>query len=345
MKLRHTLVALLYVIHAGFFVARVDAQEVVLKVHHLLPPVATGHAKLIAPWCERLAKDSGGRLKCQIYPAMQLGGTSAQLFDQVKDGVADVTWGVTGYTPGRFPKVEVFELPFIITNAIASSQAIFEFVQRYDQDEFRDVHPLAFHQHGPAVFHMRDIPVNTLADLKGRKVRAPTRFTNKLLADLGATPVGILAPQVPEALSKGVVDGVLFPWEVVPAFKIDELTRYHSETDPKYNQLYSSVFFFAMNRRKYDALPVELRKVLDANSGMELTTRFARAFLDGDVAGRDAAIKAGGRFNTIPATELEKWRTLAQPVVDGWVKDVTDKGHDGKKLLEAARALIAKYTK
>lgn len=344
-RLRCTAVALACVAHAGFFAARADAQEVTLKVHHLVAPAATAHARVIAPWCDKLAKESAGRLKCQIYPAMQLGGTPPQLYDQAKDGVADIVWTVTGYNANRFPVIEAFELPFMLTNAEAGSRALWDFVQQYNKAEFNDVHPLAFHVHGPGVFHMREKPIKTLADLKGQKVRAPTRVTNELLAVLGATPVGIPLPGVPEALSKGVINGTVIPWEIVPSVKVEELTKYHSETDPKYNQLYSSVFVFAMNKARYNGLPRDLKTVLDANSGPSLSAWFGKMFVESDVTGRETTVKAGGQFNTIPVAELEKWRTLAQPVVDGWVRRVADKGHDGRNLLEAARALIAKYTK
>ncbi|MFN7277750.1 MAG: C4-dicarboxylate ABC transporter, partial [Betaproteobacteria bacterium] len=99
------------------------AQEVTLKVHHFLPPPSTGHQKVVLPWCERIEKASAGRMKCQVFPAMQMGGTPARLYDQAKDGVADVVWTVTGYTAGRFPKTEVFEQPFIMTDAEATARA------------------------------------------------------------------------------------------------------------------------------------------------------------------------------------------------------------------------------
>jgi len=134
---------------------------------------------------------------------MQLGGTPAQLVDQVKDGVADVIWTLSGYTAGRFPMMEVFELPFMMQSPEATSKALWDYVQQHGAAEFKDVKPIAFHVHGDGVFHMRNKPITTMADLKGLKVRAPTRQTNKFLAALGATPVGMPVPQVSEALSKG----------------------------------------------------------------------------------------------------------------------------------------------
>ena len=136
-----------------------QAQEITLKVHHFLSPLSPAHTKLITPWCDKINKESGGKLKCQIYPAMQMGGTPPQLYDQAKDGVADIVWTLPGYTAGRFPLVEAFELPFMMRNYEGTSRALWDWVQANDQAEFKEVHPIAFHVHGPGVFHMVNKPI------------------------------------------------------------------------------------------------------------------------------------------------------------------------------------------
>jgi TRAP-type C4-dicarboxylate transport system substrate-binding protein len=330
---------------AASFCGGASAQEVTLKVHHFLPPPSNFHANFLVPWCAKLAKESADRLKCQMYPAMQLGGTPPQLYDQAKDGVADIVWTLPGYTAGRFPIVEAFELPFMMTNAEATSKALWEYVQLHAKAEFKDVHPLAFHVHGPGYIHTRDKQVKSLADLKGLKVRAPTRLTNKLLAAMGATPVGMPVPQVPEALNKGVIDGAVIPWEVVPAIKVQELVKFHSETDPKFPAFYTSVFIFAMNQAKYNSLPADLKKVLDANSGIGLSAHIGKVFMDGDIPGRKSAEAHNNTFYMIPASELQKWRKAAEPVQEDWIKEMNRRDLPGLKLVESAQALIAKYSK
>ena len=320
-----------------------QAQEITLKVHHFLPPPSTAHAKFITPWCDKINKESGGKLKCQIFPSMQAGGTPPQLYEQARDGVVDIVWTLPGYTAGRFPLVEVFELPFMMRKTEGTSRAVWEWVQANDQAEFKDVRPLAFHVHGPGVFHMTSKPIKTLADFRGLKLRAPTRQTNKMLAAFGATPVGMPVPQVSEALSKGVIDGAVIPWEVVPAVKVQELVKFHSETDPSQPAIYTSVFIFAMNKAKYESLPPELKKVIDANSGAETSAWIGKVFGEADVPGRKLAEK--NTFNTIPAAEIEKWKKATQPLVDAWIQDANAKGANGKALLESAHSLIDKYSK
>ncbi|MFN3496473.1 MAG: C4-dicarboxylate ABC transporter, partial [Hydrogenophaga sp.] len=124
-------------------------QTVTLRLHQMLPPQATIPARALVPWAQKVEAESGGRIKVQLFHAMQLGGAPPQLFDQARDGVVDLTWTVLGYTPGRFPKTEVFELPFLTTTGEASSRAIQEYVEKFAADEFRSVKLIAVHTHGP----------------------------------------------------------------------------------------------------------------------------------------------------------------------------------------------------
>ena len=343
MKRRQHVIAGLFALACA--VPSASAQEITLKVHHFLPTHSTTHAQLIVPWCERIQKESAGRLKCQIFPSMQLGGTPPQLYDQVKDGVVDITWTLPGYSAARFPIAEVFELPFMMTNAEATSRALWDYVQKHARAEFKDVHLIAMHTHGPGYFHMREKPIRSQSDFKGLKIRAPTRLTNRLLGVMGATPVGMPVPQVSEALSKGVIDGAVIPWEVVPAVKVQELTRHHTETDPKYSALYTSIFLFAMNAAKYRSLPEDLRKVIDANSGAELSAWAGKIFQEADAPARKLAEERKNSFYMISEAELERWRKASQSVSEDWAKEMSSKGHDGKALIEGARALIKQHTK
>jgi TRAP-type C4-dicarboxylate transport system substrate-binding protein len=272
---------------------------------------------------------------------MQLGGTPPQLYDQVRDGVADIVWTLPGYTAGRFPSVEAFELPFMMQSPEATSKALWDYVQTHSQNEFKDVKLLATHVHGDGVFHMTSKPVRTMADLRGLKLRAPTRMTNKFIAMLGATPVGMPVPQVGDALSKGVIDGAVVPYEVVPAVKIQELVKFHSETEPSEPAFYTSTFLWAMNKAKYESLPADLKKVIDANTGLAASAAAGKAFLQADAEGKKLTTK--NTTNVIPAAEIAQWKTLGNKLAADWVTEMNGKGLAGAKMLEDAKALIAKH--
>jgi TRAP-type C4-dicarboxylate transport system substrate-binding protein len=319
------------------------AQEVTLKVHHFWPPGAMPPSTLLVPWCDKIAKDSNNRLKCQIFPAMQLGGTPPQLIDQAKDGVADIVWTLPGYTAGRFPIMEVFELPFMSASAEATSQAAWDYFVKYGQKEFPGLKILVVNVHDNGYVHGREKQIKTMADFKGLKFRAPSRQTNKMLAALGATPVAMPLPALADALSKGVIDGYLLPWEVIPSIKAHELTKFDSETDPKSRALYTVVFTLAMNQAKYDSLPPDLKKVIDANSGVAAAKTFGKQWDASAPPARKLAVDRGNTFYTIPASELANWQKATAQLEDEWVKEVTAKGNDGKAMLEEAKSLIKKY--
>ncbi len=319
-----------------------ESTQTELKIHHFVPPRATMHEQVLVPWCKKIERESAGELKCRIYPAMQLGGTPSQLYDQAKDGVADIIWTAPGYSAGRFPSVEAFELPFMMRDPVATSKALWDYVAENKLGEFKDVHLLALHVHGPGYFHMINKPINNRGDLQGLKIRAPTRQTNKLLGLLGATPVGMPLPQVPEALAKGVIDGTIVPYEIVPAIKANELTKFHSETDPSEPAIYTTTFLLAMNKARYEGLTAKQKEVLDANSGVELSAWIGKVFLEADAAGR-ATINAKN-INVIPAEELKEWRKLAQPLFDEWAQEMNRKGADGNALLNSARTLARKHS-
>ena len=319
------------------------AQTVTLRLHQMLPPQATIPAKALVPWAQKIEAESGGKIKVQLFHAMQLGGAPPQLFDQARDGVVDFTWTVLGYTPGRFPKTEVFELPFMSGNAEASSRAIQEYVEKFAADEFKDVKLIAVHTHGPGLFHTKQ-PVVGLESLRGMKIRGGSRIINNMLTKLGATPVGMPVPAVTEALSKGVIDGTTVPWEVAPSIKITELVKNHTSFAGK-DGLFTQTFAFVMNRAAYDKLPADLKKVIDNNSGIELAASFGRAMDEGDKAGLALAQKARNNLVALDVAETQRWRRTAASVETDWINEVKGKGIDGAKLAAEARALIAKYSK
>lgn len=320
-------------------------QAVTLKFHTFMSPQSNVWLGMHKPWMDKVEKDSGGKIKFEAYPAMQLGGTPVQLYDQAKDGVVDVVWTLPGNTAGRFPRIEVFELPFIMNNAEATSKAYWEYVQTVAQDEFKDTHPIALQVHGPGFFHTKDKLIKHPDDLRGMKLRGPTRQITKMLGYLGAIPVGMPLPQIPDALSKGTIDGCVIPWEVVPSVKVHELTKYHSEFDPAGGALYTTTFVMTMNKAKYESLSPELKKVIDANSGMETSGWLGKVQQGNDIPGRKVTVDRGATIYTIPAKDAQEFKTRSHKVETEWVEDMNKRGFDGKKLLETAKALIEKHGK
>jgi len=317
------------------------AQDVTLRLHQFLPAQANVPKLILDVWADNVEQASNGRIKVDRFPAMQLGGTPIELIDQAIDGVADVIWTVVGYTPGRFPTTEVFELPFLVNDARAASFAYWKMFETHMQDEFKDVHILGTWVHGPGVIHSSD-PIATPADMNGMKIRGASRQVNALLETLGATPVGMPVPAIPEALSKGVIDGTTIPWEVTGSLKISELVDYHTEfTGP---MLYTVTFVLAMNKAVYDGLADDLRAVIDANSGLEFSVFAGGVMQDMDAPARQIALDAGNEITLLDADQSAAWAAAARPVYDAWIADVAGKGLNGPALIDEAKALMEQYT-
>ncbi|MFO1287960.1 MAG: hypothetical protein U1F49_16445 [Rubrivivax sp.] len=212
-------------------------------------------------------------------------------------------------------------------------------------DEFKETHVIALHVHGPGMFHSATKQIKSAADLKGMKVRGPTRLVTKMLASVGATPVGMPLPQIPDALSKGTIDACVIPWEVVPSVKVHELTKFHSEFDNTGGALYTTTFVMAMNKAKYEGLAPDLKKVIDANSGQATSAWLGKVQQGNDVPGRKPAVDRGNTIYQFTAAQREEFVKLSSHVDEEWIADMDKRGYKGKALFDSAKALIAKYGK
>ncbi|NLQ18345.1 TRAP transporter substrate-binding protein [Marinomonas sp. M1K-6] len=315
--------------------------EYTLKLHHMLPPMSMAHTQFLTPWAEKVEADSNGRIKIDVYPAMQLGGKPPQLFDQVRKGIVDLSWTIAGYTPGRFPKMTSFELPFIPGTAKATSMALQEYGETEMQDELKDVHVIALHTHASGSFHSRDKAIKTLEDIKGMKVRAPNKVMSEGFNEIGTNTIFMPVTDMASAISKGVFDVAVLPFEIVYPMKIYELVKYHTEF--KGTGLYTNTFVFSMNKKVYNDMPADLQKIIDQNSGVPFAGHIGDLFDNYEVSSRKYAVDNGNTFDYIEGDEHQRWEDAMAPVSEKWVEDMTDDGYEGQRLLDKTKALIKKY--
>jgi TRAP-type C4-dicarboxylate transport system substrate-binding protein len=318
--------------------------EVTLRCQHFLSPMGSVPRFFMEPWAAAIEEQSGGRIDVELYPAMQLGGAPPALYDQIRDGVIDCGWALPAYTPGRFPEAEAFELPFMTSmSAEASSMAAWDYTQAHLMERFGDIHVMAVHVHGPGVIHTTAAPVETIEAFDGLQLRGPSRMANALLEELGATPVGMPVPAFPEALSRGTVDGGVIPWEVVPSLRVEELAENHTQIGGD-RALYNTFFIWAMNPDTYNSMPEDLRAVIDANSGVEISGWAGRAMDEGDDLAFEAISARGNTIVTLSDEVVAELRSVGEDVTQRWIEEMNGLGLDGQQLVDDARMLVEQYS-
>jgi TRAP-type C4-dicarboxylate transport system substrate-binding protein len=318
-----------------------QSPEVSLKLHHFLGPQSPAQTDMLQPWVEKIQSDSGGRVAIEIFPSMTLGGAPPQLFRQVADGIVDIVWTVNGYTPGLFPRSEVFELPTIFTNDIeATNLAMRELFAEFLAPEYEAVHVLFNHVHAGQAIHMASVPVRTVADTQGKKLRVPGPTGNAVVEAMGATPVTMPVPDLPQSLTTNAVDGALIPFEIIPALKLQDSTQYQIE-GPDNNRFGTTTFQVSMNKARWDSMPDDLKEVFSNASGEDWLRQIGEVWRNNDNNGIKIATDAGNEHIVLTEEEMATFNEALAPVVDRWVAQ--QQGFDAQALVEAARASIAKH--
>jgi TRAP-type C4-dicarboxylate transport system substrate-binding protein len=321
--------------------ARADTPPITLKLHHSFSAVSGVHDKFLVPWARKIETESGGRMHVDIFPSMQLGGAPAALFDQARDGSADIVWAAPTLAPGRFAKIETFELPFLPSRrALVSSKALTDFAAANLQDEFRDFYTICFSCSDSAAIHATR-PVRTTEDMKDFKLHVQTRLAAEAMRTLGAHPVMMPSAQLPAAITEHVVDGCLDPWHLVPPLRLNDLLRSHTEFAD--HSPSARTYVLAMNKASYDRLPRELKSVIDSNSG-QVAAAMAGAMWDQQAAAvAKMVVERGDLIVTLLPEAVARWRKATEPAVDAWRKEMKEQKIDGAKLIAAANALLTKY--
>lgn len=323
--------------------ATASAQEFKFTLHHLLPAKAPAQTKMLEPWAKAVEENSGGRVKIQIYPAMTLGGRPPELIQQVRDGVVDLVWTVNGYTPGLFPRTEAFELPFVYVNdPRAANLAMYDLFESDLKQEYQGVEVMFLHVHAGQAFQMRNKLVRKPADLKGTKLRIPTRTGAWVIEALGASPIAMPVPELPQALQKGVVDGAMIPWEIIRPLKIQEQTEYQIEGYDK-ARFGTTTFQVSMNKARWEGLPDDIKAAFKKASGPEWWGKVGDIWRASDEGGIKFAVESGNKHITLTEEETDAFRKATEPVVQRWIDEVSAKGIDGAALVAKARERIAAH--
>lgn len=313
--------------------AEKTADPIVLRFSYFWPATSAFHKSAMAPWAEKIAKESNGRLKIELYPSSTLSNPTAT-YDAAVKGTVDIGSQAQGYTSGRFPLTQITELPGLSSSAIQMScilQTLYE--NGTIASEYEDSHILFMYGLGPSAVHTASKPVRKPADMEGLRIRRPSAVAGDLIESLGAAPVGMPAGDVYTSLQKGVIDGLSFPWEASQSFRVNEVTKYHTNMP-----LYTSSLVVNMNRDKYNSLPADLKKILDDNSGMEMAKKVGAIYEEYDQAAIDDAVAKGGELINIPDPLNDAdWAGPLKEGTQKYLDSVTALGKDAEGVYKKAQ--------
>ncbi len=308
-----------------------------VTLNYSLPWPATHRNTLIAAeWAKEVETRTNGAVKIHTFP----GGTLTpldQTYDGVVKGICDVGLSVVSYVKGRFPLSEVVDLPLGYTSGMQATKLANAYFEKFKPKEFDDVKMLYMHAHGPGLLMTKSVPVKKLEELKGMKIRC-TGTSLRVVSALGGAPVAMPQSETYDALQKGVVDGVLSPIETLQGWKFAEVIKNVTEN---YKTAYSLLFFTAMNKKRWDALPKDVQETIE-KINKEWIEKSGQTWVEIDKSGREYGLSKGVTFIPLSKEEEDRWVKAVQPVLEDYVKAMEAKGLPGREALTFCQEWLKK---
>jgi len=324
---------------ALFGLAASAGAQVVLATSTWVPPTHL-LSRAQASWCEDVAKATQERVKCNILPRPV--SPPPATFDAIRDGQADLSFSVHGYTPGRYVMTGLAEFPFLGDSAVATSVAYERIYRRHlaQFNEHRGLKVLTVFTHGPGIIFNNKRPIRTLADMEGIKFRVGGGIVNEIGKAIGANMTLRPASQAYEMLSSGVMDGNWFPDESVVSFKLEKLTKHRTALP---GGAYNTSFAFVMNEATWNRISKADQEAIERLSGEAAARRFGKAWDEVDATSRDVQRQNGVTFDDADAKFVADYKARTTPLEADWIKKAEDKGlRNAAAVLAEFRAEIAK---
>jgi TRAP-type transport system periplasmic protein len=332
MQSRHLIRAFCQVAASSLAIALLNATAFAadvyeLKVSHFLPPNHTFQKEMLR-WGDELAKKSNGRLVLKVFPAGQMGPPPRQ-FDLARTGVADMAIGLTGSTPGRFPLTEISNLPFMVNESARTSKALTELAPKYLTAEYPGVKILYLMTTTPLKFHMASKQINAMADFKGLRIRYAGEIFGDVVKAFGATPLAVQPGDVVDAMSKGTIDGTLFPFEGAQSFQVGTVAKYSYEPG-----IDAASFFLVMNAKSYESLPADLRALIDQTTGPAAAEHMGRLLDEAEGEGRAYMTSKGVQIVQFSPSARSDMQAAVKPVIEDMIGKLEAKGQPARAIYD-----------
>jgi TRAP-type C4-dicarboxylate transport system substrate-binding protein len=313
-------------------------QKVIVLKYSNFFPAPQKHSIIAEQWCKDVEKVTNGRVKVSYYPGAQL-TPPTQTYDSVVKGIADIGLSIFGYTMGKFPMMHAIDLPLGYKSGYVATKLINAYYNKFKPKELDEVKVMYLHAHGPGFVNTKK-PVNKLEDMKGLKLRA-TGQTAQLVKALGGAPVGMPITESYDALSKGVVDGILCPFDGLKVWKLDEVV---ASTTRDFGCAYSSGFFVVMNKEKWNSIPPDAQAAIE-KLNQEYIEKQGKLWDEIDEEGYNLTRQRGNKVIDLPPEEMARWVKAARPVIDDYIKVLKNKGLPGEEAIGFMQDYLKKNDK
>lgn len=304
------------------------------------PPRAFIYTKGYVPWLKEIEKRTNERVKIKLFPSQSL-VKARDSYDAVVNGIADISYGVHDWNPGRFPLSSVFGLPFMSPESQAGHRVANELVKKYPEmaAEFKDVHLLFLWVSNPGELHTSNRPVRAMEDMKGLKI-ATTATYSRALNLLGGVPIALPHSEYYMAMEKGVIDAVGLPWGAFYAMKIVEVTEYHTHI-----HMGGAAMWTAMNKNTWNRLPKDIQDIITQVTKEMMPHTLTKATTLEVYAGLKTIKSKGREVIELSPDEMNRWRETVKPLWNEWAQSMEAKGLPGRAVLKDTDTLIQKYLK
>lgn len=320
-----------------------ESPEVTLRLGTINMAQQSTFKRNLVPFVEAVERDSEGRIKIELGELNKF-GRPAELLPKVEKGELDIASTVQGYHPGRFPRSEVMELPMIFPTSMAGTDAMWKlFEEGLIAEDYKSLKVLSLYVLPPYSVFFADHAVASPRDLRGVSVRAPSRIIGEALDRLGMVPLGLPFNVAGEYVMQGSLEAVNLTWDTLNTTKVTPTTFLFNHVKQGLDLRFAApALMVVMNRQRYEAMPADLRAIIDKHSGRDFSRAMAEVRDGIDVEARDAfkADKAKQVFELTPPQRKEVAERV-EPVIARWVDDSKARGFDGRALLDRARALVA----
>lgn len=304
---------------------------------HFIPKLST------VPWMEAITRRTNGRVTFEYFPAQQL-GKAPDLLNLTQAGVADIGYVGMSYVSDKMPLSSVAQLPGSFTTSCEGTMAYWKISKgpTMTKHEFgaNKVRPLFAIVLEPYQFYTANKEIRTVEDVKGLKLRSTGGAMDIFTRKIGAVPVRMAAPDVRESLSRGTLDGLIFPNESVMSYDLQSFVKFGT----KGGNFGSFVASYVVSDAVWNKLPKDVQKIMQEEG--EAATAAICKEVDANVArAQDQLAAAGVKFHTLTPEERKPFETVSNEVALDWADGLDKRGKPGSEVLKEFRAALAAYNK